>query len=142
MKASLREIEIEITMTATACLAIVSTPWGVMMKPSPNWSGPSNSSRRIMKPAERWQRSTAKAGTCLPRKTSIKPGWKWPQRDDEYGQSCFHAVSGNIERALTLLEIGCSGQVLPGWIRIDPEFAFIQDEPRFQALVAQEENKP
>ena len=72
-----------------------------------------------------------------------KSGLEMAERDDEYGQSCFHAVSGNIEQALTLLETGVAkGQVLPGWIRIDPEFAFIQDEPRFQALVAQEENKP
>ena len=57
-------------------------------------------------------------------------------QDDEYGQSCFYAVSGDVEKALTLLEIGCAkGQVQPGWVRIDPEFAFIQDEPRFQALL-------
>jgi tetratricopeptide (TPR) repeat protein len=61
-------------------------------------------------------------------------------QDNEYGQACFHAVSGNVEKALDLLEIGVAkGQVEPGWIRIDPEFAFIQAEPRFQALIAREE---
>ena len=62
--------------------------------------------------------------------------WEMARQDDEYGQACFHAVSGNAEQALRLLETGLAkGQVQPGWIRIDPEFAFIQDEPRFQALI-------
>jgi len=26
-------------------------------------------------------------------------------------------------------------QVSPGWMRIDPELVFIQEEPRFQALI-------
>lgn len=57
-------------------------------------------------------------------------------KDDEYGQACFHAVSGDFAKALDLLEVGVTkGQVLPGWMRIDPEFAFMQDEPRFQALI-------
>lgn len=57
-------------------------------------------------------------------------------QDDEYGQACFEAVSGNPDRALALLEVGLAkGQVQPGWIRIDPEFAFMNDDPRFQALL-------
>jgi Tfp pilus assembly protein PilF len=57
-------------------------------------------------------------------------------KDNEVGQACFHAVSGDFAKALDLLEAGVAkGQVLPGWIRIDPEFAFMQDEPRFQALI-------
>jgi|GEM_PF-289957 len=60
-------------------------------------------------------------------------------QDDEYGQSCFHAVSGNVEEALRLLEIGLDkGQVQKGWIRIDPEFAFLYDNPRFNALIEDE----
>lgn len=60
-------------------------------------------------------------------------------QDNEYGQSCFHAVSSNVEEALTLLEIGLGkGQVQKGWIRIDPEFAFLYDNPRFQALLEDE----
>ena len=62
-----------------------------------------------------------------------RTGLEMAEQDNEYGQSCFYAVNGSIEKALTLLETGVAkGQVLPGWIRIDPEFAFIQDEPRFQ----------
>jgi superkiller protein 3 len=57
-------------------------------------------------------------------------------QDNEYGQACFEAVSGNIELALTLLADGLAkGQVKPGWARMDPEFAGINDDPRFIALV-------
>ena len=56
--------------------------------------------------------------------------------DHEYGLACFHAVYGEVDQALELLETACAkGQVTPGWIRIDPELYFIQDEPRFQALI-------
>jgi hypothetical protein len=27
------------------------------------------------------------------------------------------------------------GQLQPGWARIDPEFSYIKDDPRFQALL-------
>ncbi|MBE0695358.1 MAG: tetratricopeptide repeat protein, partial [Anaerolineaceae bacterium] len=58
------------------------------------------------------------------------------QEDKEAGLACFYAVYGNVEQALDLLEKGIAkGQVHPSWVRIDPEFAFIQHEPRFQALI-------
>lgn len=54
----------------------------------------------------------------------------------EYGRACVAAVSGDVEQALTLLKIALDkGLVQPGWVRIDPEFAFIQDDPRFQAVL-------
>jgi tetratricopeptide (TPR) repeat protein len=57
-------------------------------------------------------------------------------QDDEYGQACFEAVTGNVEKALTLLEIGLArGQLQPGWACIDPEFAFMNDMPQFKALI-------
>jgi tetratricopeptide (TPR) repeat protein len=57
-------------------------------------------------------------------------------RDDEAGQACFAAVTGNVDGALALLEVALAkGQLQPGWARIDPEFAFLTDHPRFQALV-------
>ena len=57
-------------------------------------------------------------------------------RDNEYGQACFEAVSGNVEQALALLKVGLAeSQLQPGWARIDPEFAFIKDDPRFRALI-------
>jgi hypothetical protein len=58
--------------------------------------------------------------------------------DHEAGLACFHAVYGEVEQALDLLEIACAmGQISPGWLRIDPELFFIQDQPRFQALINQ-----
>lgn len=58
------------------------------------------------------------------------------QRDNEYGQACFAAVTGDVDQALALLEIGLAkGQLQPGWARIDPEFAFMTDDPRFKALI-------
>ena len=57
----------------------------------------------------------------------------------EYGRACVAAVSGDVEQALTLLKIALDkGLVQPGWVRIDPEFAFIQDDPRFQAMIGKE----
>ena len=57
--------------------------------------------------------------------------------DREYGLACFHAVYGEAEKALDLLETASAkSQITPGWLRIDPELYFIQDEPRFQALIA------
>ena len=57
-------------------------------------------------------------------------------QDDEYGRACFEAVSGNSDAAIALLEVALTrGQVQPGWARIDPEFVFLQDNPRFKALI-------
>ena len=57
-------------------------------------------------------------------------------QDKEYGLACVEAVSGNYENALPLLEKALiEGQVDKGWARIDPEFAFMTDHPRFIALV-------
>ena len=57
-------------------------------------------------------------------------------RDNEYGQACFEAVSGNLEQTLRLLNVALTkGQVQPGWVRIEPEFAFMNDDPRFKALI-------
>jgi superkiller protein 3 len=57
-------------------------------------------------------------------------------RDDEAGQACFAAVTGDVDSALALLEVALAkGQLQRGWARIDPEFALMTDHPRFQALV-------
>ena len=56
--------------------------------------------------------------------------------DDEAGQACFAAVTGDVAGALALLEVALAkGQVQRGWARIDPEFAGMADQPRFRALV-------
>ena len=57
-------------------------------------------------------------------------------QDNEYGQACFEAVTGNLEQALVLLGVALTrGQVQPGWARIDPEFASLTDDPQFKAFV-------
>ena len=57
----------------------------------------------------------------------------------EYGLACVAAVSGDVERALALLETALEkGLIQLGWVRIDPEFAFMQDNPQFQALIKRE----
>jgi tetratricopeptide (TPR) repeat protein len=57
-------------------------------------------------------------------------------QDDEYGRACFASVCGNCEEALDLLEVALAKkQLLPQWARHDPEFAFINDDPRFRILV-------
>ena len=59
-------------------------------------------------------------------------------QDNEYGRACFAAVTGDHDTALELLEIALTeGQLQPGWARIDPEFAFMQAEARFQTLINQ-----
>lgn len=55
----------------------------------------------------------------------------------EYGQACVAVVGGDVERALVLLKVALDKDLVQlGWVRIDPEFAFIQDDPRFQALIS------
>jgi tetratricopeptide (TPR) repeat protein len=59
-------------------------------------------------------------------------------QDNEYGQACFEAVSGNLDRALPLLAVALTKkQVQPGWARIDPELFTLTDDPRFGALLEQ-----
>ncbi len=58
------------------------------------------------------------------------------ERDNEYGQACFAAVSGNLAEALRLLEVALTKQqAQPGWARIDPELSSLIDDPHFQALI-------
>jgi tetratricopeptide (TPR) repeat protein len=55
---------------------------------------------------------------------------------DEDGRACLESVLGNANAAVELLERALAkGQLQAGWARIDPEFAFLQDDPRYQALL-------
>jgi adenylate cyclase len=56
--------------------------------------------------------------------------------DDDFGQASFAAVTGDVDRALNLLEVALSkGQTHPGWILVDPDLDLIKDDPRFTVLV-------
>jgi superkiller protein 3 len=58
------------------------------------------------------------------------------EQEAEYGHACVASVSGDVEQALALLQVALeAGQLRPGWARIDPEFSYIKDDPRFKALV-------
>ena len=62
------------------------------------------------------------------------------RQDNEYGQACFEAVSGDVEASLTLLKVALTkGQVQKGWLRIDPEFTFMTDDLHFRALIEDEQ---
>ena len=55
--------------------------------------------------------------------------------DKEYGLGCVEAVMGNVDAALAWLKIALAQhQARPGWVGIDPEFVFIDHDPRFKAL--------
>lgn len=56
----------------------------------------------------------------------------------EYGQACVQVVSGRDDQALDLLETALAKHLIDlGWVRIDPEFAFLHSNPRFQQLLNQ-----
>lgn len=56
--------------------------------------------------------------------------------DKDYGLACVEAVMCNPDAAMPLLKIALAQrQARPGWIGIDPEFVFIDDDPRFKALL-------
>jgi hypothetical protein len=61
----------------------------------------------------------------------VQPGTSW------YNAACCHALTGDRERALELLEkvTGIPGVDHSGWLR-DPDLASLRDDPRFQRLVA------
>lgn len=59
--------------------------------------------------------------------------------DQEYGLACVEAVMRNADAALPLLKTAMEKhQARPGWVGIDPEFVFIDDDPRFKALLQTE----
>ena len=56
--------------------------------------------------------------------------------DKEYGLACVEAVMCNTDDAVRLLKIAMAqSQARPGWVGIDPEFVFIDDDRRFQAVM-------
>ena len=57
-------------------------------------------------------------------------------QESAYNRACFEAICGNVDEALSLLEEALTAA--PGDRQLaqkDPDFDFIRDDPRFQALV-------
>jgi tetratricopeptide (TPR) repeat protein len=57
-------------------------------------------------------------------------------KESEYNRACFASICGDVEEALALLEAAIAKA--PGnrmSAQRDPDFDFIRDDPRFQALV-------
>ena len=60
------------------------------------------------------------------------------QDHQEYGKACVQALRGNVDEAVALLQVALAKKLVQlGWVRIDPEFAFISDDPRFKALAGE-----
>jgi hypothetical protein len=57
-----------------------------------------------------------------------------------FNSSCLHALAGNADRSLDLLErVIDIGYSRPDWLLNDPDFAGIRDTPRFAELVGRME---
>jgi tetratricopeptide (TPR) repeat protein len=60
------------------------------------------------------------------------------RKENEYGRALFHLVTGNKDKALELLKLALQkNQVAPAWVRCDPDFQSLCDDPRFKALVGE-----
>lgn len=58
------------------------------------------------------------------------------QKENEYNQACLEAVSGNTDRALKLLRVALEkNESMRNWVKRDPDFAGLRDDPRFKELV-------
>ncbi len=58
------------------------------------------------------------------------------ETESEYTRACFEAVCGSADAALALLRTALENkQVTPKYARRDPDFEFIRDNPRFEALL-------
>jgi tetratricopeptide (TPR) repeat protein len=58
--------------------------------------------------------------------------------EDQYGRACVAAIRGDADRAIELLRSVLErGESSCDWARLDPDFAFIRDDPRFRELVGE-----
>jgi tetratricopeptide (TPR) repeat protein len=57
-------------------------------------------------------------------------------KENEYNRACFESICGNVEQALALLKVALEKkQTSLEWVRRDPDFDSIREEPGFKALV-------
>jgi ParB family chromosome partitioning protein len=60
-------------------------------------------------------------------------------QEKAYNRACFESISGNSDQAIELLRIALSTDKTPvEWLLRDPDLDFIREDPRFQALVAEQ----
>lgn len=65
-----------------------------------------------------------------------KTARKLIEEEEEYNRACFEAICGNTEEALVLLKIALEKkQVDLTWVKQDPDFDFIRDNPQFKEFV-------
>lgn len=58
--------------------------------------------------------------------------------ETEYNRACFEVIRGDVDQALVLLREALEKkQTSIDWVRRDPDFEFIHDDPRFKALVGE-----
>jgi tetratricopeptide (TPR) repeat protein len=56
--------------------------------------------------------------------------------EGDYSRACFMALTGDVDKAFTLLISALeSGPDTPDWVRRDPDFDWIRDDPRMEALL-------
>ena len=68
-------------------------------------------------------------------KAEIALARQFMAQEEAYNRACIEAIAGNTEEALALLKIALEKQqTTSAWAQRDPDFAFICDDPRFQAL--------
>lgn len=61
------------------------------------------------------------------------------ENENEYSRACFEAVCGNAEEAFRLLKIALEKKQFPiHWVRQDPNFDSLREDPRFKELVGLE----
>ncbi len=60
-------------------------------------------------------------------------------QEKAYNRACFESIAGNNDEALELLHIALDTDKTPlEWLLRDPDLDFIRDDPRFQALIAEQ----
>jgi len=61
------------------------------------------------------------------------------EKEKEYGRALYASVCGQTDEALAILRTALNKKQMPlTWVRREPDFDFIRDEPRFQKLVGSE----
>jgi hypothetical protein len=61
------------------------------------------------------------------------------EKENDYNRACFESICGNTEEALRLLRIALEQEQAPlEWVRVDPDFDYMRDDPRFKRIIGLE----